>query len=147
MAQTIIVTGASAGIGLAIATYLANHPSKPTLICCCNSNDKPLRALQSESGSNDRILIVKGDMADSKFVDTVLAQSLLHFGIESVDALILNHGTLGQSKRIEGTSWSEWEDVMRVNVGSYVAMVSRRCVGRGKTCEMCDADRVCRFSI
>jgi hypothetical protein len=54
----------------------------------------------------------------------VLAQSLLHFGIVSVDAVILNHGTLGQSKRIEETCWDEWEGVMRVNVGSYVAMVS-----------------------
>lgn len=123
MSQTIIVTGASAGIGLAIANYLLTLPSKHRVICCCNSNDAPLTGLAEESSNSNRVFIVKGDMGDPKFVDTILAQSLLHFEIDRIDAVVLNHGTLGSCTRIADMKWDEWENVMRVNVGSYVAMV------------------------
>lgn len=62
-------------------------------------------------------------MGDPKFVDTVLAQSLLHFDVQGIDAVVVNHGTLGACKRIADMGWGEWEEVMRVNVGGSVAIV------------------------
>lgn len=123
MSQTIIVTGASAGIGISVAKSLLSSPSKHRLILCCNSNDAPLKSLANEPPNANRVFIVKGDMADAKFVDTVLAQSLLHFEIDWIDALVLNHGTLGDCARLADMKLEEWEAVFRVNVGSYVAMV------------------------
>ena len=124
MSQTLIITGASAGIGLAISQLILSFPSQHRLILCCNSNDAPLKALANDPAHSNRVFIVKGDMADPKFVETVLAQSLLHFEIDRIDAVVLNHGTLGSCARIADMKWEEWEGVMRVNVGSYVAMVS-----------------------
>ena len=126
MSQTILVTGASAGIGLATSQYLLSLPQQHRVILCCNSNDKPLKALANDSSNSNRVFIVKGDVSDPKFVETVLAQSLLHFEIDRIDAVVLNHGTLGSCKRIADVNWDEWESVMRVNVGSYVAIVSPR---------------------
>ena len=122
MSETTVVTGASAGIGLAISKYLLTN-TQHQLILCCNSNDAPLKALASDSSSGNRVHIVKGDMSDLKFADTVFAQSLLHFGIERIDAVVLNHGTLGTCKRLANMTGGEWEEVMRINVTSYVDMV------------------------
>jgi NAD(P)-dependent dehydrogenase (short-subunit alcohol dehydrogenase family) len=125
MSQTIVVTGASAGIGLAIAQKILSSPSKHRIIACCNSRDAELKSLANEPANMDRVFIIKGDFEDPKFVDTLFAQSLLHFEIERVDALVLNHGTLGSNLRIAETKWDDWEKTMRVNVGSYVDMVRR----------------------
>jgi NAD(P)-dependent dehydrogenase (short-subunit alcohol dehydrogenase family) len=123
MSQTIVVTGASAGIGLAITQQILTSPSKHRVVACCNSRDAELKSLANDPANTGRVFVVKGDFGDPKFVDTLFAQSLLHFEIDRVDALVLNHGTLGSNLRIAETKWDDWEKTMRVNVGSYVDMV------------------------
>ena len=121
--STIVVTGASAGLGLSISKYLLADPRKHRLIVCCNSNDKPLKALAADAANANRVFIIKGDTADTNFVKTVFAQSLVHFDIERIDALVLNHGVIGDGSRMADVTQEEWERVFRINVSSFVGIV------------------------
>lgn len=121
--STIVVTGASAGLGLSISKYLLADSRKHRLILCCNSNDQPLKQLSNEPSNADRVFIIKGDTADESFVKTVFAQSLVHFQIDRIDALVLNHGTLGDGTRVADGTQEMWEQVFRVNFFSIVGIV------------------------
>jgi NAD(P)-dependent dehydrogenase (short-subunit alcohol dehydrogenase family) len=126
---TIVVTGASKGLGLAITTYLLKENERNRLIVCCNTDDKSLKALASESGNENRVFIIKGDTADANFAKTVFSQSLVHFEIDRIDALVLNHGVLGDGKRLADSTQEDWEKCFRVNVFSYVGVVRYRRAG------------------
>ena len=121
--STIVVTGASAGLGLSISKYLLADSQKHRLILCCNSNDKPLKELANDAANTDRVFIIKGDTADENFVKTVFAQSLVHFQIDRIDSLVLNHGVLGDGSRVADGTQETWEKVFRVNFFSIVGIV------------------------
>lgn len=123
--STIVVTGASAGLGLSISKYLLADPRKHRLVLCCNSNDKALKELANDPANADRVFIIKGDTADENFVKTVFAQSLVHFEIDRIDSLILNHGILGDGSRVADGTQGYWEKVFRVNFFSIVEIVRR----------------------
>lgn len=121
--STIVVTGASAGLGLSISKYLLADSRKHRLILCCNSNDKSLKELANDPANADRVFIIKGDTADENFVKTVFAQSLVHFQIDRIDSLVLNHGILGDGTRVADGTQEMWEKVFRVNFFSVVGIV------------------------
>ena len=121
--STIVVTGASAGLGLSISKFLLADSRKHRLILCCNSNDRSLKELANEPSNADRVFIIKGDTADENFVKTVFAQSLVHFQIERIDSLVLNHGILGDGTRVADGTQETWEKVFRVNFFSVVGIV------------------------
>jgi NAD(P)-dependent dehydrogenase (short-subunit alcohol dehydrogenase family) len=124
--STIVVTGASAGLGLSISKYLLADSRKHRLILCCNSNDKPLKELANDPANADRVFIIKGDTADDSFVKTVYAQSLVHFQIDRIDSLVLNHGVIGDGSRVADGTQEAWEKVFRVNFFSIVGIVCER---------------------
>jgi NAD(P)-dependent dehydrogenase (short-subunit alcohol dehydrogenase family) len=90
-------------------------------------NVEILRQLEREY--RDRARAVQCDMADLGKVAGLVRHYDVH---ERLDALILNHGTLGNCLRVaqmEGNQGEEWQRVFTVNVTSCVAMVSLHLYG------------------
>ncbi|KAJ5999362.1 Short-chain dehydrogenase/reductase SDR [Penicillium sp. IBT 35674x] len=114
--KTIIVTGASRGIGLAIAKYLLTAPQSHNVVVVARSLE-PLQKLKEQY--NKQVEVVNGDLADFS-----LAQKAVDIAIETfgqLDGMVLNHGILGQTGNVAVTDVAEWQAAFNVNFMSLVA--------------------------
>jgi NAD(P)-dependent dehydrogenase (short-subunit alcohol dehydrogenase family) len=113
--KTIILTGASRGIGLAIAHYLLKRSNNLVLVA---RSEQPLRELEQQY--KDQVAVLAGDLADFSLGEkaVALAQEKFH----SLDGLIVNHGVLDPVKRVANSSADAWRSAFDVNFFSAVAM-------------------------
>ncbi|EXJ68861.1 uncharacterized protein A1O5_07793 [Cladophialophora psammophila CBS 110553] len=115
--RTILVSGATAGIGLAVANRLLSSPDQHLLILA----GRKVSVLDNfQSTHPDRVITRAGDMADLEFVKGML-QGVQFDG--RLDALVLNHGTLGRCLRLGQMEADEWERTFRINVTSCVVLI------------------------
>ncbi|KAL2847151.1 hypothetical protein BJY01DRAFT_212797 [Aspergillus pseudoustus] len=117
--KTIIVTGASRGIGLAITKYLLSTPVQHNVVVIARSVE-PLEKLKNEYGS--RVAVLNGDLSDLTLGPKVVDLAVSTFG--GVDGLVLNHGILGQVGKIASASLDEWKKGYDVNFFSLVSFIT-----------------------
>ncbi|KAJ5594608.1 uncharacterized protein N7459_000816 [Penicillium hispanicum] len=115
-AKTIIVTGASRGIGLAIAKYLLSAPQSHNVIVVARSLE-PLEKLKAEYSK--QVEVVNGDLADFSLAQKAVDAALKTFG--RLDGMVLNHGILGQTGKVDETDPEEWRRAFDINFISLVA--------------------------
>jgi len=85
--QTIIVTGASSGIGKEVARhFLANGDN----VVINSTTEKKLGQVFDELGGNNNLAMVAGNVQDKKTGEKLLATALAKFG--SADVLVNNAG-------------------------------------------------------
>lgn len=113
MSKVILVTGASRGVGHAIATFLIKAPPKHKLVLTSRTV-QPLQKLQELAP--DRVQYTAGDLSDPKCIKEAIDLAVSKFG--RLDGMILNHGTLGQVKKIADLEAEDWEDAYRTNMFS-----------------------------
>lgn len=106
--KVAIVTGASKGLGAAIACRLAKEKIK--VVASARSTDK-LEGLAKEFGN--AIDPVPCDVMDSKQVQDVIRHTIDRYG--RLDYLINNAG-LGHFAPVESLSEDEWDEMMNVNL-------------------------------
>ena len=88
--QTVIVTGASSGIGLGIARYFLGHGYNVVM----NAQDRSrLEASAHELGDHDRLATLAGDVSDKYTGQALVSLAMQRFG--SVDVLVNNAGIYG----------------------------------------------------
>ncbi|RAO72540.1 uncharacterized protein BHQ10_008552 [Talaromyces amestolkiae] len=114
-AKTIIVTGASRGLGLAISKYLLTT-SPPNNIIALARSAEPLQTLKTQYPNN--VEYIAGDLTDTTIGDKAVELALSKFG--SLDGLVLNHGVLGQVAVIGKADAELWKHGFDVNFFSLV---------------------------
>ena len=109
MAKTILITGASSGIGAATARAAAEAGWNVAL--CARSEDK-LAAIADEIGAS--ALALPCDVTDRDAISNALARAADHFG--SIDAVYANAGIGVEKPGVENGDPQEWHDMIHVNV-------------------------------
>lgn len=106
--RVVIVTGASEGIGQALARLFAAQGAK--LVLAARSEEK-LKALAKSLGE-ERTLVVPTDVTQFEQVDRLVARAAEHFG--GIDILVNNAG-LGLYGSVEETKWADLRWLWEVN--------------------------------
>ncbi len=111
--KTIIISGASRGIGRATALLLAQHGAN---VVATARNAAELATLEAEG--NGKIAALAGDVANETDMAAVVQLALDRFG--GLDVVINNAG-VGVFKNVDDISLAEWNATMATNVtGTFV---------------------------
>ena len=110
--KSVIITGASRGIGEATARKFAAHSAK--VLLCARSELDIERIADEINSSGGTALALKTDVADFAQVQKAINFAKSRFG--SVDVLINNAGILDPVQRLESTDVAAWDKIIDVNV-------------------------------
>ena len=118
--QVALVTGASRGLGAAIACGLASAGADVAL----HSNEHPATATAEQiAGSNGRRTeLLTADLADRAAADRLVADTLAAFG--RIDILVNNAGIIRRHPAAQHTD-EEWDVVIEVNLSNAFRLCSR----------------------
>jgi hypothetical protein len=108
------------GIGRAIAQYLINKSHNVVLLA---RSEGPLEELRVRYPEQVRTLA--SDISDPSVPKKAIEYTLKEF--DSLDSLIINHGTLEPVGRVADSDVNSWRKGFDVNFFSAVAFVSMRC--------------------
>lgn len=113
--KTILLTGASRGIGLAIAHYLLKQSHNLVVVA---RSEQPLRELEKQY--HGQVAVLQGDLSD--FALGAKAVELAMDRWKNLHGVIINHGVLDPVRRIADSSAEEWRAAYDINLFSAVAM-------------------------
>ena len=115
--KTILVTGASAGIGAAASKAYARHGATVILL----GRDVPrLEAVYDdiEAAGSPQPAAVPFDLAQDAEEPFIELANTVGASFPQLDGVLLNASILGERKPLEQTVWSSWRDVLQINVHS-----------------------------
>ena len=130
--QTALVTGASQGLGLAMAQRLAGAGAKVT--CVARSADKLAAVVQSIRDAGGTAEALTCDVTDSASVDKVVEDVVTRW--ERLDILVNNAG-IALGAQFEDTTDEQYDRIFAINVRSMfrlsrAAVPHLRARGRGR---------------
>jgi len=115
--QVIVITGASKGLGLALARLFADEGHALVI----NARGEELRNVERELSKLTEVVAVRGDV--SEIAEDIAAAALGRFG--RADVLINNASELGPSPMpaLIEHSWQSLERIFRVNVVAPIHLI------------------------
>jgi NADP-dependent 3-hydroxy acid dehydrogenase YdfG len=106
--KTVLITGASKGIGRRLALDLARQGANLGLVARSGDELKQVQTEARQAGA--KVLIIAGSVADENIANTAIESMLNEFG--SVDYLINNagYGIFGPTESYSADAWSDLYD-------------------------------------
>ena len=114
--KTVLITGASRGIGAATAQHLASLGAN--VVLTARSADA-LEQIAAQIGSQAKA--ISCDVSDYDQVKSVVDLTLAHFG--SIDILVNNAGLLAPVHRLAEFTPKDWDQIIDVNVKGVFYMM------------------------
>ena len=112
MNRVVIVTGASRGLGAAIASNLA---ARGAAVCLVARSRKALSAIEAGIlAKRGRAMAIQADVADPEAGLQIVGKSFRRWG--RLDAVVNNAGILGPLAYTADSDPSAWLDTLKVNV-------------------------------
>ena len=112
--QTVIVTGASRGIGRTTAEVLAAAGANVVAVARTESALHSL--VQDIAGSGGKALAVRADVNVPEDTEMLVERTMDAFG--TVDVLVNNAGEAGRHGAMKETSAADWDDLLENNLRS-----------------------------
>lgn len=109
MTKTLLITGASTGIGEATAHAAADAGWNVALLA---RSENKLKALASDIG--DHALAVPCDVTDRDALRAAVSTTLDHFG--ALDAVFANAGKGAENPGVENGDPGEWHEMIHLNI-------------------------------
>ena len=106
----VLITGASGGIGRAIALELARMGMKLTL---CGRREDRLQEVARETSRPEDMLVIAGDLTDEAHLKKCVAETVARFG--RLDVLVNNAG-MALNRPFEETSTEAFDEILAINV-------------------------------
>jgi NAD(P)-dependent dehydrogenase (short-subunit alcohol dehydrogenase family) len=128
--RVALVTGATRGIGLAIAEALAAAGAR--VVVSSNEADECARVAQAMRSSGWNVIGIPCDVAQRHELDTLVQKSTQHHG--HIDTLVCNAGVAPHMGPIGSASDADWDVTMTVNLRSVhwlTSLVVPRMAERG----------------
>ncbi len=128
--QVALVTGASSGIGTAVACALAKAGARVAVNHHHNPNDAD-KVVQTIAQAGGQAIAVDGDVAQEADVTRLFDTTVQRFG--RIDIVVANAG-IQQDASITGMTLAQWQAVMGVNLGGQFLCVRegvRRFLAQG----------------
>ncbi|WP_342472872.1 3-oxoacyl-[acyl-carrier-protein] reductase [Metasolibacillus sp. FSL H7-0170] len=110
--KTAVVTGASRGIGQAIALELAKQGAK-VVVNYSGSEARALQVVEQIQAAGGEAIAVQANVADAESVTQLMNKTLETFG--SIDILVNNAG-ITRDNLLMRMKEDEWDDVMNTNL-------------------------------
>lgn len=117
--KTIIITGASSGIGEATAKKLANHGANVVLMARSTDSLETLKKTIESDGA--KALVAAGDVTKPDDFKAAVTKAVSTFG--QVDGLVNNAGLMPLSF-VEKLKTDEWEQMVDVNIKGVLNGIS-----------------------
>ncbi len=115
MTNTVLITGASQGIGKATALRFAREGYN--IVLAARQPDRLEAAAAEVRTLGQQALAISTDVCDINQVTTMVQQAIAHFG--QVDMLINDAGIYYMGP-VEAASLSDWQQIMNTNLWGYI---------------------------
>jgi NAD(P)-dependent dehydrogenase (short-subunit alcohol dehydrogenase family) len=112
MGKTVIITGATGGIGTAVVKLFAKHGAN--LALQSTSEEKLAKLKSTLALGDDKVEGFVLDITDEKAVEAMAQKTSERFG--TIDILVNNAGRLGDSTPITDINAEDFERIVRINL-------------------------------
>ncbi|CAG9559393.1 unnamed protein product [Danaus chrysippus] len=114
--KVVIVTGASSGIGAAVAKEFSSEGAQVVMV---GRNEAKLSAVAAEC---DKPLVIRADVANDDDARRIIDETIKKFG--KLDVLVNNAGVSGVAKLMSGNIIDIYDKIMPINLRAIVLLTS-----------------------